>query len=119
VPDLDDESIVIVKPRFLRYNVGVRLDLFLKTCRLIKRRTIAQEMCEAGRILVNGLEAKPAKGVKTGDVLTLKFSSRMLVLTVLEIPPSSKKASSDAFYAVKSETRLSRERDLWSENPSS
>ena len=97
----------------------MRLDLFLKTSRLVKRRTIAQEMCGAGRVLVNGHEAKPAKEVNKGDVITLKFSSRIVDLNVLEMPTSSKKASSEAFYSVKSETRLPRDKDLWSENPSS
>ena len=97
----------------------MRLDLFLKSSRLVKRRTIAQEMCEAGRVLVNGHEAKPAKEVKEGDVITLKFSSRIVDLNVLEMPTSSKKTSSEVFYTVTSETRLPKDKDLWSENPSS
>lgn len=74
-------------------------------------------MCEAGRVLVNGHEAKPAKDVREGDVVTLKFSTRIVDLNVLEIPASSKAASPDAFYSVKSETRLPKDKDLWSENP--
>ena len=97
----------------------MRLDLFLKTSRLVKRRAIAQKMCEAGRVLVNSHEAKPAKEIRKGDVITLKFSSRIVDLNVLEMPASSKKASSETFYTVKSETRLPRDKDLWSENPSS
>jgi len=96
----------------------VRLDLFLKSSRLVKRRAMAQEMCGAGRVLVNGHEAKPAKEVKEGDVITLKFSSRIVDLNVLEIPTSSKKASPEAFYTITSETRLPKDKDLWSENPS-
>jgi ribosomal 50S subunit-recycling heat shock protein len=110
-------AIVIVKPLWLRYNVCVRLDLFLKTSRLIKRRTVAQEMCEAGRVLVNGHDAKPAKEVKEGDVITLKFSTRIIELNVLEIPTSSKKTSSESGYTVTSEKRLPKDKDLWSENP--
>ena len=109
--------IVIVKPFFLRYNARVRLDLFLKMSRLVKRRTIAQEMCEAGRVLVNSHAAKPAKDVKEGDVVTLKFSSRIVELNVLKLPASSKKASSEEFYTITSETRLPKENDLWIENP--
>jgi ribosomal 50S subunit-recycling heat shock protein len=97
----------------------VRLDLFLKTSRLVKRRTVAQEMCGAGRVLVNGHEAKPAKEVKEGDVITLKFSSRIVDLNVLEIPATTKKASPEAFYTVQSEKRLPKDKDLWIENPSS
>jgi len=76
-------------------------------------------MCGAGRVLVNGHEAKPAKDVNAGDVITLKFSSRIIDLNVLEMPTSSKKASSEEFYTIKSETRLPGDKDLWSENPSS
>jgi ribosomal 50S subunit-recycling heat shock protein len=88
----------------------MRLDLFLKTSRLVKRRTIAQEMCVAGRVLVNGHEAKPAKEVKQGDVITLKFSSRIVDLTIvgmLTVP--SRKMSPEELYTVKSVTRLPKE----------
>jgi ribosomal 50S subunit-recycling heat shock protein len=80
---------------------------------------MAQEMCGAGRVLVNGHEAKPAKEVKEGDVITLKFSSRIVDLNVLEMPATSIKASPEAFYTVQSEKRLPKDKDLWSENPSS
>ena len=95
----------------------MRLDLFLKTSRLVKRRAIARELCDAGRVLVNGHDAKPGKELKAGDVLTLKYPSRTLELNVLEIPAPPKKTCAEACYAVKSDTRLPRENDLWSENP--
>jgi ribosomal 50S subunit-recycling heat shock protein len=98
----------------------MRLDLFLKTSRLVKRRTVAQKMCVAGRVLVNSQEAKPAKNVTPGDVITLKFSSRIIDLEIVGmISASSRKMSSEELYRVKSETRLPRDKDLWSENPSS
>jgi ribosomal 50S subunit-recycling heat shock protein len=88
----------------------MRLDLFLKTSRLVKRRTIAQEMCAAGRVLVNGHEAKPAKEVKPGDVITLKFSSRVVELEIIGmLDASSRKLSPDELYTVRSETRLPKE----------
>jgi ribosomal 50S subunit-recycling heat shock protein len=88
----------------------MRLDLFLKTSRLIKRRTIAQEMCIAGRVLVNGQEAKPAKEVKRGDIITLKFSSRIVDLEIIGmLDSSSHKMSGEELYRVKSETRLPKE----------
>jgi len=96
----------------------VRLDVFLKTSRLIKRRAVAREMCDNGRVLVNSHEAKPAKEVKQGDVITLKFSSRIINLDVLGIPASSRKAPPEELYRVTSETRLPKEEDLWSESPS-
>ncbi len=58
----------------------MRLDLFLKTSRLVKRRTVAQEMCVAGRVLVNGNEAKPAKEVKQGDVIEAFVTEKVAVL---------------------------------------
>ena len=88
----------------------MRLDLFLKTSRLIKRRTIAQEMCIAGRVLVNGHEAKPAKEVKRGDVITLKFSSRIVDLEIIGmLDSSSRKMPAEELYRIKSETRLPKE----------
>lgn len=110
----------VVKPSFLRYNYFVRLDLFLKVSRLVKRRSVAREMCDSGRALVNGHESKPAKEVKPGDVITLKFSSRAIdveVLGVLAAP--SRKTPPEELYQVKSETRLPKDKDVWRENLSS
>jgi ribosomal 50S subunit-recycling heat shock protein len=88
----------------------MRLDLFLKTSRLVKRRAVAQEMCVAGRVLVNGHEAKPAKEVKPGDVIALKFSSRIVDLEIVGmLNASSRKMSPEELYRVKSETRLPKE----------
>jgi len=97
----------------------VRLDLFLKTSRLIKRRTVAREMCEKGGVLVNGLQAKPSKDVKPGDRITLKFSSRIIKLEVLaKTETLSRKVPSEELYQVLSETRLQKDSELWSANPS-
>jgi ribosomal 50S subunit-recycling heat shock protein len=88
----------------------MRLDLFLKTSRLVKRRTVAQDMCVAGRVLVNGHEAKPAKEVKPGDVISLKFSSRIVELEIVGmLDASSRKLSPAERYKVKSESRLPKE----------
>jgi len=88
----------------------MRLDLFLKTSRLVKRRTVAQEMCSAGRVLVNGHEAKPAKEVKPGDVITLKFLSRVVDLEIVGmVNAPSRKISPEELYRVTSETRLPKE----------
>ncbi len=94
----------------------MRLDFFLKTSRLIKRRTIAREMCDNGRVLVNGREAKPAKEVNQGDVITLKFSSRNIDVEIVGVPASSRKTAPEELYRIKSETRLPKEKDRWSEN---
>ncbi len=95
----------------------MRLDLFLKNSRLVKRRTIARDMCEKGRVLVNGLQAKPAKEVKQGDRITMKFSSRIIDLEVLStLFTISRKILPEELYRVVSETRLNKDRDLWNEN---
>jgi ribosomal 50S subunit-recycling heat shock protein len=96
---------------------NVRLDLYLKTSRLLKRRAIARQMCDDNRVLVNGHEAKPAKEVRPGDVVTLRFSSRIIDLEVLGLATaSSKKRPPEELYRIKSETRLPREKDPWTEN---
>jgi ribosomal 50S subunit-recycling heat shock protein len=97
----------------------VRLDLFLKTSRLVRRRTLAREMCETGRVLVNGHDAKPAKEVRQGDVITLKFSTRIIELEVLSEPAApSKKIRTEEAYRITSESRLPKE-DVWNDNHSS
>ncbi len=88
----------------------MRLDLYLKTSRLVKRRTVAQEMCVAGRVLVNGHEAKPAKEVKPGDVITLKYSSRIVDLEIVGMPKtSSRTISPEELFRVTAEKRLPKE----------
>jgi len=103
-----ESRFAIVKHFYLRYNPFVRLDLFLKTSRLVKRRTVAQEMCGSGRVLVNGHEAKPAKEIGTGDSLRLSFSTRTIVIEVLTVPASSKnvKVLPDEMYRVISDQRV-------------
>jgi ribosomal 50S subunit-recycling heat shock protein len=101
----------IVKTGQLRYNPFVRLDLFLKSSRLVKRRTIGQEMCDAGRVQVNGQAAKPAKEIKPGDRLALTFVSRVLEVEILAVPVSAKnvKAPPEELYRVVSEQRTRQE----------
>ncbi len=63
----------------------MRLDKFLKSSRLIKRRTLAQEVIKAGKVLLNGRQAKPGSRVKPGDLLELKWGNRQTRLEILEI----------------------------------
>lgn len=86
----------------------MRLDLFLKTSRLVKRRAVAQEMCGAGRVLVNGHAAKPAREVRAGDTVRLSYTSRTIEIEVLIVPASSKKVMTppEELYRVTSEQRL-------------
>lgn len=64
----------------------MRLDKFLKVSRLIKRRTVANEVSEMGRVLVNGNQAKPAKQLKEGDVITIEYANRQVCAKVLKVP---------------------------------
>ena len=61
----------------------MRLDKFLKVSRLIKRRTVANTVSEMGRVLVNGLPAKPAKQLKVGDIIEIEYSNRIEKVEVL------------------------------------
>jgi len=111
IPPAPYSRFAIVKSLYLRYNPFVRLDLFLKTSRLVKRRTVAQEMCGAGRVQVNGQEAKPAKEIGPGDSLRLFFSTRTIDIEVLSVPASSKNAKDppEELYRVTADRRLPRE----------
>ena len=64
----------------------MRLDKFLKVSRLIKRRTVANEISDTGRVYVNGNIAKPAKILKVGDVIKIEYANKNLVVKVLTIP---------------------------------
>ena len=64
----------------------MRLDKFLKVSRLIKRRTVANDVSEQGRVLLNGNPAKPAKQVKAGDVITIIYSNGELEVKILNVP---------------------------------
>jgi ribosomal 50S subunit-recycling heat shock protein len=100
--------LIVIHP-FFRYNCFVRLDLFLKTCRLVKRRAVARELCDAGRARVNGHESKPAKEVRPGDRITLLFSTKRIELEVLDVPASSKKINAAPLYRVIAEKRREQE----------
>ena len=69
----------------------MRLDKFLKVSRLIKRRTIANEACDAGRVLVNDKPAKASVQVKTGDTIEIQFGSRNVKVEVLDLQDTTKK----------------------------
>ena len=69
----------------------MRLDKFLKVSRLIKRRTVANEACDAGRVLVNGKTAKASVKVKRGDVMEIEFGTRTVKVEVLELQETTKK----------------------------
>ena len=69
----------------------MRIDKFLKVSRLIKRRTIANEACDAGRILVNGKVVKASYTVKPGDIIEISFGNKSVKVQVEELLQSTKK----------------------------
>ena len=69
----------------------MRLDKFLKVSRLIKRRTVANEACDAGRVLVNGVVAKASVKVKVGDIIEIAFGQKTVKVRILDIQDTTKK----------------------------
>ena len=67
----------------------MRLDKFLKVSRLIKRRTVANEVSDTGRISVNGNSAKAGKQLKEGDVIKIEYANRTVTVKVLRIPANN------------------------------
>lgn len=76
----------------------MRLDKFLKVSRLIKRRTVANEACDAGRVTINGNPAKASASVKIGDVIEIGFGSKAVKVEVLDITESTKKDDAKELY---------------------
>ncbi len=69
----------------------MRLDKYLKVSRLIKRRTVANEACDAGRVLINEKPAKASTNVKQGDIITISFGNKEVKVEVLEARETVKK----------------------------
>jgi len=69
----------------------MRLDKYLKVSRLIKRRTVANEACDAGRVLINDKAAKASTEVKVGDVIEIGFGTKSVKVEVLDIQDTTKK----------------------------
>ena len=76
----------------------MRLDKYLKVARLIKRRTVANEACDAGRVLVNDKPAKASVQIKTGDVIEIQFGSKNVRVEVLEVRETVKKDDVESMY---------------------
>ena len=76
----------------------MRLDKYLKVSRLIKRSTIANEACDAGRVTVNGKAAKASYDVKVGDVIEIGFGERTVRVEVANIVDSTKKENASEMY---------------------
>ena len=78
----------------------MRLDKFLKVSRIIKRRTVANNACDAEHVNVNGRRAKASYDVKLGDVLEITFGEKTLKIRVLEVRDSVAKADASSMYEV-------------------
>lgn len=69
----------------------MRLDKYLKVSRLIKRRTVANEACDAGRVMINGIVAKASTNVKAGDIIDISFGNKDVKVEVLDVQDTVKK----------------------------
>ena len=78
----------------------MRLDKYLKVSRIIKRRTVANEACDADHVTVNGRRAKASYDVKEGDILEITFGQRTLKLRVKEVKETVAKADAAAMYEI-------------------
>jgi ribosomal 50S subunit-recycling heat shock protein len=78
----------------------LRLDKFLKVSRLIKRRTVAKEICDAGRIEVNGRVAKAGSEVNVGDLITIHYGQKTTEVRVLQLAETARKDAADQMYEV-------------------
>lgn len=76
----------------------MRIDKFLKVSRIIKRRTIANEACDAGRVTINGKVVKAGADVKVGDIIEIKFGSQTTKIEVVSLTESVKKEDATSMY---------------------
>jgi len=76
----------------------MRLDKFLKVSRLIKRRTVANEACDAGRVLVNEKPAKASLNVKVGDIIEIQFGVKSVKVEVLDVAETVRKDDAKELY---------------------
>ncbi|MDR2505005.1 MAG: RNA-binding S4 domain-containing protein [Oscillospiraceae bacterium] len=81
----------------------MRIDKYLKVSRIIKRRTVANDACDAGRVQINGKVAKPGSEVREGDKLEIRFGSRVGLYEVVSIQEHALKADAASMYRVISE----------------
>ncbi|MBQ4151164.1 MAG: RNA-binding S4 domain-containing protein [Clostridia bacterium] len=78
----------------------MRIDKYLKVSRLIKRRTVANDACDAAHISVNGKVVKASYDVKIGDIIEIAFGERVLKVRVTDVKDSTKKADAAEMYEV-------------------
>jgi ribosomal 50S subunit-recycling heat shock protein len=78
----------------------MRLDKYLKLSRIIKRRTVAKDACEQGRVEVNGKVAKPGLELRTGDIIQITFGNNVLKVRVVAMPETVRKDDAQSMYEV-------------------
>ena len=76
----------------------MRLDKYLKVSRLIKRRTVANEACDAGRVMINGKPSKAGTEVKVGDIIEISFGNKPVKVEVLAIEETVRKENADNLF---------------------
>ena len=89
--------------------MSMRLDKFLKVSRLIKRRTLAKEVADQGRISINGVQAKASSNVKEGDELTVRFGQKLVTVRIDKIQETTKKEAAADMYTVVKEEKIGSE----------
>ncbi|MCA1042380.1 RNA-binding S4 domain-containing protein [Bacillus infantis] len=87
----------------------MRLDKFLKVSRLIKRRTLAKEVADQGRILINGQQGKASSTVKVGDELTVRLGQRIVTAKIERLQETSRKEEAAEMYTVLKEERTGQQ----------
>lgn len=85
----------------------MRLDKFLKVSRLIKRRTLAKEVCDQGRITINGQVAKAGSTVKAGDELVVRFGQKLVTVRIDNIREMVRKDEASSMYTIVGEDPVS------------
>ena len=84
----------------------MRLDKYLKVSRIIKRRPVAKEVADKGRIKVNGILAKSSANLKINDEIEIRFGNKILLVRVLEMKDSTKKEDATKMYEIIKETKV-------------
>ncbi len=84
----------------------LRLDKFLKVSRLVKRRTVAKEICDKGRVAVNGQIAKAGTNIKEGDEIAIQFGQKLVVVQVNSVQETAKKEDANSMYTVIREEKM-------------
>lgn len=90
----------------------MRLDKYLKVSRIIKRRTVAKEVADKGRIKVNGILAKSSTDLKIDDQVEIQFGNKLLTVKVLEMKDSTKKEDALKMYKIISEKRIEADEEI-------